>query len=131
MELDKHFPYSAPGSTGRLSLVISDLELEHRLYNLFPTTPLMRHHVKALLPNVRLAIDVLATEGVDNQRALSVALRLLWEVRYWSARSNRVRDFDTDVTGKILNDVCVPVADKIVRWRNGEERLTFEEYCYA
>lgn len=68
---------------------------------------LMEHHVEALLPCVRLAIDC---EAVGKS---AEALGCLYRAAYWSSRRPAVRLFDPDVLTTIRRRVVMPLAQEV------------------
>src|SRR5690606_35550285 len=85
-------PYTRVGSSGRPTLVLTDEALTRRLEVLrVEGHLLLPHHIEALRPATRLAIDCLL--AYPESVGVSAALRSLSEASYWSARTPIVKHF--------------------------------------
>jgi len=88
----------------RPSDALSDAEVREAL--LVAQSDLMDHHIEALIPCVRLAVDC------EVYGKSSEAISCLYRAAYWSSRRPTVRLFRPDVLDRIHLKAVLPLAER-------------------
>lgn len=112
-------PYEHVNSAGRPSLCLDDRQIRESIHRVMPE--LMEHHLDALVPNCRLAVDVLVEPG--STVPMWDAMGVLSGTRYWSALGRGLRRFDDSILLHLLVKGLLPLVERVKRWREGEGKL--------
>lgn len=131
-------PYTGRGTLGRPSDALPDNLIRERLtaHRFSDGTRLQPHHVEALEPHVRLAIDFAAAQaepspdGVRSWRTSPEAVsagvdEALSSARYLSSRAPIVKRFTEWRLVEVSHDIVAPLVEALVLWRGGHVAYPF------